>query len=54
MRRREDAQWVREHLGPWVAAGCAGRSSGDGLDPKRPDLSIFLAAAAGGRAFVVV
>ncbi|GAA3088561.1 SGNH/GDSL hydrolase family protein [Streptosporangium carneum] len=41
IRRREDARWVREHLGPWVVRRLRGRSSGDGLDPKRPDLDVF-------------
>jgi lysophospholipase L1-like esterase len=40
-RRREDARWVREHLGPWLGRRLRGRSSGDGLDPKRPDLGVF-------------
>ncbi|MFG3436420.1 SGNH/GDSL hydrolase family protein [Nonomuraea sp. NPDC047897] len=38
-RRREDTQWLREHLVPWVARRLRGTSSGDGLDPKRPDLA---------------
>jgi len=33
---REDAVWVREHLVPWVGRRIRGRSSGDGLPPKRP------------------
>ncbi|RJK94202.1 SGNH/GDSL hydrolase family protein [Vallicoccus soli] len=33
---REDARWAREHLVPWVRRRLAGRSSGDGLAPKRP------------------
>jgi lysophospholipase L1-like esterase len=33
---REDAVWVREHLMPWVGRRLKGRSSGDGLPPKRP------------------
>ncbi|GGO74905.1 SGNH/GDSL hydrolase family protein [Nonomuraea cavernae] len=37
-RRREDAQWIREHLVPWVTRRLRGTSSGDGVDPKRPDL----------------
>ncbi|MER7129202.1 SGNH/GDSL hydrolase family protein [Streptosporangium saharense] len=41
LRRREDVRWVREHLGPWVVRRLRGRSSGDGLDPKRPDLLGF-------------
>ncbi|MEZ0072561.1 SGNH/GDSL hydrolase family protein [Planotetraspora sp. GP83] len=39
IKRREDAQWLREHLGPWIGRRIRGRSSGDGLDPKRPDLT---------------
>ncbi|MCT9929391.1 SGNH/GDSL hydrolase family protein [Planotetraspora sp. A-T 1434] len=39
IKRREDAQWLREHLGPWIGRRLRGRSSGDGLDPKRPDLT---------------
>ncbi|NRQ30604.1 SGNH/GDSL hydrolase family protein [Nonomuraea sp. NN258] len=38
-RRREDAQWIREFLVPWVSRRLRGVSSGDGLEPKRPDLS---------------
>ncbi|GIH71430.1 SGNH/GDSL hydrolase family protein [Sphaerimonospora thailandensis] len=38
-RRREDARWLREHLSPWIGRRLRGRSSGDGLDPKRPDLT---------------
>ncbi|MFI6322379.1 SGNH/GDSL hydrolase family protein [Nonomuraea sp. NPDC050556] len=41
VRRREDALWVREFLVPWVSRRLRGRSSGDGLDPKRPDLSPY-------------
>ncbi|GAT65955.1 SGNH/GDSL hydrolase family protein [Planomonospora sp. ID91781] len=40
-KRREDVQWVRTHLGPWVLRRLRGRSSGDDLDPKRPDLKPF-------------
>lgn len=36
--RREDAQWAREHLLPWVSRRIHGRSSGDGRLPKRPAL----------------
>lgn len=38
-KRREDALWMREHLVPWVARRLRGVSSGDGVDPKRPDLA---------------
>ncbi|MFG1699331.1 SGNH/GDSL hydrolase family protein [Nonomuraea sp. NPDC049309] len=38
-RRREDAQWIKEHLVPWVSRRIRGVSSGDGLSPKRPELA---------------
>ncbi|MEE1930728.1 SGNH/GDSL hydrolase family protein [Streptomyces sp. TRM 70351] len=38
-RRRADLRFAREHLGPWVVRRLTGRSSGDGLSPKRPDLA---------------
>jgi lysophospholipase L1-like esterase len=34
---REDAQWVREYVGPWVGRRLRRRSSGDTVAPKRPD-----------------
>lgn len=40
-KRREDVEWLREHLGPWVLRRLRGRSSGDNVSPKRPDLSPF-------------
>lgn len=33
---REDSEWVRGHVVPWVGRRLTGRSSGDGLPPKRP------------------
>ena len=36
---RADATWTREFLGPWVHRRLTGRSSGDGLTPRRPDLA---------------
>ena len=36
---RGNAQWVREFGAPWVQRRLTGRSSGDSIDPKRPDLS---------------
>jgi len=36
--RRQDARWARQHAMPWVSRRLRGTSSGDGLDPKRPDL----------------
>ena len=35
---RADAAWVRQHLGPWVGRRLTGRSSGDGLSPRWPEL----------------
>jgi lysophospholipase L1-like esterase len=34
---REDAQWVREYVGPWVGRRLRRRSSGDTVTPKRPE-----------------
>jgi lysophospholipase L1-like esterase len=31
-----DAAWIGGHLGPWLGRRITGRSSGDGLTPKRP------------------
>lgn len=38
-RRWADAVWVRRHLAPWIGRRLRGRSSGDGLAPKRPELT---------------
>jgi lysophospholipase L1-like esterase len=35
---RENARWTREFLVPWVHRRLTGRSSGDGISPKRPTL----------------
>lgn len=35
---RANAQWAREHVAPWVRRRLRGRSSGDRLLAKRPDL----------------
>ncbi|WP_375490834.1 SGNH/GDSL hydrolase family protein [uncultured Jatrophihabitans sp.] len=37
--RHDDIVWAREHFLPWVSRHLRGRSSGDGLEPKRPDLA---------------
>ncbi|MUL40215.1 SGNH/GDSL hydrolase family protein [Streptomonospora sp. PA3] len=37
--RRADAQWAREHLVPWIGRRLTGRSSGDDVRAKRPDLA---------------
>ncbi len=38
-QRREHIAWVRGMAIPWVHRRLTGRSSGDGLDPKRPTLA---------------
>ncbi|NHA67917.1 SGNH/GDSL hydrolase family protein [Phycicoccus flavus] len=38
---RGHAEWVRSHATPWVERRLRGTSSGDGRDPKRPELSHF-------------
>ncbi len=37
-RQVEDARFARRHLLPWIGRRLTGRSSGDGLPPKRPEL----------------
>lgn len=37
--RREHLQWAREHAVPWVHRRVTGRSSGDSVSPKRPELA---------------
>jgi lysophospholipase L1-like esterase len=37
-RRVADARFARQHLLPWIGRRLTGRSSGDGLPPKRPHL----------------
>jgi lysophospholipase L1-like esterase len=39
--RRDDLQWAREHFLPWVQRRLRGRSSGDGVSAKRPDLDVL-------------
>ena len=36
--RQMDVRWAREHAAPWVVRRVRGISSGDGMDPKRPEL----------------
>ncbi len=38
-RRVDDARWVRAHLAPWVHRRLTGRSSGDHVSAKRPELT---------------
>ncbi|MEU5207182.1 SGNH/GDSL hydrolase family protein [Kribbella sp. NPDC020789] len=40
-RRVEDVRFARRHLLPWIGRRLTGRSSGDGLPPKRPELLPF-------------
>jgi len=44
--RRLDARWIRVHAAPWAARRIRGRSSGDGILPKRPQLAPLAEAAA--------
>jgi len=34
-----ETRWIRRHLLPWVFQGLTGRSSADGCNPKRPQLT---------------
>jgi hypothetical protein len=45
-RRIEDARFTRQYLLPWIGRRLTGRSSGDGLSPKRPDLLPYESPAA--------
>ncbi|WP_256105569.1 SGNH/GDSL hydrolase family protein [Streptomyces sp. ODS05-4] len=36
--RRDDVQWAREYLVPWIGRRLRGQSSGDHVSAKRPDL----------------
>lgn len=36
--RQDDLTWTRTHLLPWVRRQLNGKSTGDGLRPKRPEL----------------
>lgn len=38
LRVASDAAWMGRHLAPWVIRRVRGRSSGDGREPKRPEL----------------
>jgi lysophospholipase L1-like esterase len=37
--RRDDAAWARQHFAPWVVRKLRGRSTGDLVDPKLPELT---------------
>ena len=38
---RAEIAWIRRHLLPWLWRHAHGRSSGDGVRPKRPELAPF-------------
>lgn len=38
-QRRADLAWARTHLAPWVQRRVTGKSSGDNVSPKRPELA---------------
>ena len=38
-RRAADARWAKQHFAPWVRRRLTGRSSGDFVTAKRPDLA---------------
>jgi lysophospholipase L1-like esterase len=40
--RRSDLAWTRTHLLPWIRRHLRGESMGDGLSPKRPQLTPLL------------
>jgi hypothetical protein len=43
--RRLDARWLRVYAAPWLSRRVRGRSSGDGILPKRPQLRPLAEAA---------
>ncbi|KAA5829534.1 SGNH/GDSL hydrolase family protein [Saccharopolyspora hirsuta] len=43
-QRAEDIRWAREYLAPWIGRRLRGVSSGDGREPKRPQLEKLIAA----------
>jgi lysophospholipase L1-like esterase len=40
--RRSDLEWTKAHLLPWIRRQLRGKSIGDGLTPKRPELAPFV------------
>jgi hypothetical protein len=38
---RAEGAWVRRHLVPWLWRHAHGRSSGDGVRPKRSEMSLW-------------
>jgi lysophospholipase L1-like esterase len=47
--RGQDTRWAMEYAVPWIRRRLTGRSSGDGVPPKRPDLLPLDTARAVGR-----
>ncbi|MCL8009596.1 SGNH/GDSL hydrolase family protein [Streptomyces sp. AS02] len=45
-RRTADVRFAQQHLLPWIGRRLTGRSSGDGLPPKRPELLPYEGPAA--------
>ncbi|WP_051059195.1 SGNH/GDSL hydrolase family protein [Nocardiopsis lucentensis] len=45
--RRDDLTWARESLAPWIGRRLTGRSSGDDVTAKRPELTPVTRATAG-------
>jgi lysophospholipase L1-like esterase len=43
-RRAANMAWARQHAVPWVHRRLTGRSSGDGVEPKRPALAPIVPA----------
>lgn len=39
--RADDMVWAARHLAPWIKRRITGRSSGDAIQPKRPNLGPF-------------
>jgi lysophospholipase L1-like esterase len=39
--RRDDLSWARSHLAPWIGRRLRGRSSGDNVTAKRPNLDVL-------------
>lgn len=37
-QRAANLHWTKDYLGPWIKRRVTGRSSGDGMAPRRPDL----------------
>lgn len=44
-RREADLAWARTHAAPWLQRRLTGRSSGDGLRPRFPELSAVVPGA---------